>query len=53
MSASCLLCTVHTIYCNNNNMDQELAANISPLGQVTANDPMPAIKFLGVFFIQL
>ena len=50
MSASCLLCTVHTIYCNNNNMDQELAANISPLGQVTANDSMPAIKFLGVFF---
>ena len=26
------------LFCNNNNLDQELAENVSPLGQVTADD---------------
>ena len=38
------------LFCNNNNLDQDLAANISSLGQVTSNDTLPAIKFLGIFF---
>ena len=38
------------LFCNNNNLDQELAENVSPLGQVTADDNIPAVKFLGVFF---
>ena len=38
------------LFCYNNNLDQELAENVSPLGQVTADDNIPAVKFLGVFF---
>ena len=37
-------------FCNNNNLDQEQAENFSPLGQVTADDNIRAVKFLGVFF---
>ena len=36
---------------NNNNSDQDLAENISVISRVSANDELPAIKFLGVFFI--
>ena len=39
------------IFCNNNNSDQDLAENISVISRVSANDELPAIKFLGVFFI--
>ena len=39
------------IFCNNNNSDQDLAENISVISRVSANDVLPAIKFLGVFFI--
>ena len=38
------------LFCNNNNLDQELAENVSPLGQVTADNNIPVVKFLGVFF---
>ena len=38
------------IFCNNNNSDQDLAENISVISRVSANDELPAIKFLGVFF---
>ena len=36
--------------CNNNNPDQNLAHNISGIGQVQSGDMIPAVKFLGVFF---
>ena len=39
------------IFCNNNNSDQNSAENISVISRVTANDELPAIKFLGVFFL--
>ena len=38
------------IFCDNNNNDQNLAENISVIGQVCSSDTVPAIKFLGVFF---
>ena len=38
------------IFCENNNPDQNLAANISPISRVTTNDDLPAVKLLGVFF---
>ena len=38
------------IFCNNNNLDQDSAENISVISRVTVNDELPAIKFLGVFF---
>ena len=38
------------LFCNNNNMDQDLAEHISPLGEVTSEDSTPAVKFLGFFF---
>ena len=38
------------LFCNNNNMDQDSAEHISPLGEVTSEDSTPAVKFLGVFF---
>ena len=41
------------IFCNNNNSDQDLAENISVISRVSANDELPAIKFLGVFYPNL
>ena len=38
------------IFCNNNNLDQDSAENISVISRVTVNDELPAIQFLGVFF---
>ena len=38
------------LVCNNNNHDQNLAENISVIGQVCSGDAVPAINFLGVFF---
>ena len=38
------------IFCNNNNEDQDLVANISEIKRVSNEDDIPAIKFLGVFF---
>ena len=38
------------LVCNNNNPDQNLAHNISGIGQVQSGDMIPAVKFLGVFF---
>ena len=38
------------IFCNNNNLDQDSAENISVISRVTVHDELPAIKFLGVFF---
>ena len=38
------------LFCNNNDHDQNLAENISAIGQVCSGDAVPAIKFLGVFF---
>ena len=37
------------LFCNNNNDNQTLTANISIINEVTSNDKIPAIKFLGVF----
>ena len=38
------------LYCNNNNMDQNLPNLISMLGRVSHTDTTHAIKFLGVYF---
>ena len=38
------------LFCNNNNEDQNLECNISLIHRVTSEDPIPAVKFLGVFF---
>ena len=38
------------IFCNNNNMDQDLESNINEIKRVSNDDNIPAIKFLGVFF---
>ena len=38
------------IFCNNNNEDQDLVANISEIKRVFNEDDIPAIQFLGVFF---
>ena len=32
------------LFCNNNNLEQDLAVNVTPLGQVTADDNTPAVK---------
>ena len=37
------------LFCNNNNDNQNLPANISVINEVTTEDKVPAIKFLGVF----
>jgi hypothetical protein len=39
-----------SIYINNNNQGQNDPSNIFKLNQVFSNDPVPAIKYLGVFF---
>ena len=38
------------VVCNNNNIDQNLPANIYPISRVQSNDNSPAVKFLGVYF---
>jgi hypothetical protein len=39
-----------SIYINNNNQGQNDPSNVFKLNQVFSNDPVPAIKYLGVFF---
>ena len=39
------------LFCNNNNENQNIADNVSVIRRVTNNDTVPAVKFLGVFFI--
>jgi hypothetical protein len=39
-----------SIFINNNNMSQNDPSNIFKLTQVLSSDPVPAIKYLGVFF---
>ena len=38
------------LYCNNNNLDQNLPENISEIKQVLSTDILPAMKFLGIYF---
>jgi len=37
------------LYCNNNDLDQNVAENISVIGNISKTDKIPAVKFLGVF----
>jgi hypothetical protein len=39
-----------SIFINNNNLSQNEPRNVFKLTQVFSNDPVPAIKYLGVFF---
>ena len=39
------------LLCNNNNENQDCAENATVIRRITSNDAVPAVKFLGVFFI--
>jgi len=42
----------HTLYINNNNLNENLPQNITKLSRVSDTDNLPAIKYLGVYFDQ-
>ena len=42
----------HKLFINNNNSDENDASKIIELSSVSATDPTPAIKYLGVYFDQ-
>ena len=41
------------LFCNNNNLTQDNPDLIHPITRVFSSDDVPAIKFLGIFFIRI
>ena len=41
------------LFCNNNNPTQDNPDLIHPITRVFSSDDVPAIKFLGIFFIRI